>query len=79
MDLSPSEAALIEMIRGETVPAFTITVTVNEHLTVVTTSNPQDGVIIGAGHSFDAAYMSLCGVESPTDGLSDGEPAGPRH
>ena len=78
MDLSPAETALIEMIRGETVPTFTISVTKTDDLTVVTTSNPQDGVVIGAGHSFDAAYMSLCGVESP-DGLSDGEPAGLRH
>ena len=75
MDLSPSETALIEMLRGEVTPTFTITVSRTEDHCVISTANPQDGVVVGAGTDFDTAYLSLCGVEVPPDRPTGGEPA----
>ncbi len=79
MDLSPAETALIEMLRGEVAPSFTISITRTESHVVITTANPDDGVIIGAGPDFETAYLSLCGVDPNLDASAAGEPASSRH
>ena len=78
-DLTPAESTLIDILRNAALPAVTISITRTEDGAVVVMAIPGDGVNIGAGPTFEAAFFDLCGRELPADSLLGVPPSPSQH
>ncbi len=75
MDLSPAEAVLVGLLRGEA-GDFNMTIATSGGQWFVTAASPSDGFLIGRGNSFAAAFCAAMGAGvEPGGDPGDGEAA----